>query len=147
MDLVVGTMFKELAGAAEGLRALLERCGPVTRSEAVHLAAARGRVLSEDLESPVNLPAFNRAAMDGYAVRAADTRGASPLAPVYLKVDDEAGEGRCVPVRTGMAAPPGADAVLMMEDSRPPGGGVGGDGGGPSLSEHRPGRRGRRLSG
>jgi molybdopterin molybdotransferase len=117
MDLVVGTMFKELAGAAEGLRALLERCGPVTRSEAVHLAAARGRVLSEDLASPVNLPAFNRAAMDGYAVRAADTRGASPLAPVYLKVDDEAGEGRCVPVRTGMAAPPGADAVLMMEDS------------------------------
>ncbi len=114
---IAGNMFKELASASESLKDLLERCGPVTRSEPVHLASARDRVLSGDLASPVNLPAFNRAAMDGYAVRAADTRGATPLAPVYLEVGDEAGEGRCVPVRTGMAAPPGADAVLMIEDA------------------------------
>lgn len=94
----------------------------MNRSEVVHLAGAFGRVLYEDVSSPVNLPGFNRAAMDGYAVRAADTRGASPLAPVYLKIDDEAaGDGRCVPVRTGMPAPPGADAVLMKEDALPRG--------------------------
>jgi molybdopterin molybdotransferase len=114
-------MFKELASAAESLRSLRERCRSVNRAEAVHLAEARGRILSEDVTSPANLPGFNRAAMDGYAVRAADTRGATPLAPLYLKIDDEAGDGRCVPVRTGMAAPPGADAVLMMEDALPRG--------------------------
>ncbi|HII06916.1 MAG TPA: molybdopterin molybdotransferase MoeA [Methanotrichaceae archaeon] len=114
-------MFKELASATESLKALLERCGPVNRSEAVHLAGAFGRVLYEDVSSPVNLPGFNRAAMDGYAVRAADTRGASPLAPVYLQIDEAAGEGRCVPVRTGMPAPRGADAVLMKEDALPRG--------------------------
>lgn len=110
-------MFKELAGAAEAKRALLDRSGPLTRSEAVHLAAGRGRVLCEDIASPVNHPAFERAAMDGYAVKAADTRGATPLSPVLLKIDGAAGGGRCVPVRTGMAAPPGADAVLMKEDA------------------------------
>ncbi|HPJ83791.1 MAG TPA: molybdopterin molybdotransferase MoeA [Methanothrix sp.] len=110
-------MFKELASAAESLRSLRERCVPVNRAEAVHLAEARGRILSEDVTSPSNLPGFNRAAMDGYAVRAADTRGATPLAPVYLKIGETAGDGRCVPVRTGMAAPPGSDAVLMMEDA------------------------------
>lgn len=114
---IASTMFKELAGAAEAKRALLERSRTVTRSEAVHLAASRGRVLSEDIASPVNHPAFERAAMDGYAVRAADTRGATPLSPVLLKIDVAAGGGRCVPVRTGMAAPPGADAVLMKEDA------------------------------
>ncbi|MGB3944620.1 MAG: molybdopterin molybdotransferase MoeA [Methanothrix sp.] len=114
---IASTMFKELAGASGALKALLERSGPVMRSEAVHLAAARGRVLSGDLQSPVNHPAFERAAMDGYAVRAADTRGATPLSPVRLKIDGAAGGGRCVPVRTGMAAPPGADAVLMKEDA------------------------------
>ncbi len=110
-------MFKELASAAESLKTLLERCGPVKRSETIHLAGALGRVLSLDVGSPVNLPGFNRAAMDGFAVRAKDTRGASPLAPVYLTIDETAGEGRCVPVRTGMAAPPGSDAVLMKEDT------------------------------
>ncbi|KQC16019.1 MAG: molybdopterin molybdotransferase MoeA [Euryarchaeota archaeon] len=110
-------MFKKLASASESLKSLLERCGPVNRGETVHLSAARGRVLSEDVTSPANLPGFNRAAMDGYAVRAANTRGATPLAPIYLKVAEEAGEGRCVPVRTGMPAPPGSDAVLMLEDA------------------------------
>jgi molybdopterin molybdotransferase len=110
-------MFKELASATESLRSLHERCRPVNESEAVHLADALGRVLSEDVSSPVNLPGFNRAAMDGYAVRAADTRGATPLAPVYLTIAEAAGEGKCVPVRTGMAAPPGSDAVLMKEDA------------------------------
>lgn len=110
-------MFKEFASSSESLKDLRGRCRPVERSETVHLAEARGRVLAEDVTSPANLPGFNRAAMDGYAVRAADTRGATPLAPVYLTVGESAGDGRCVPVRTGMAAPPGSDAVLMMEDA------------------------------
>jgi len=110
-------MFKELASAPESLKVLRKRCGSLRRAEPVHLAEARGRVLSEDVTSPANLPGFNRAAMDGYAVRAADTRGATPLAPVYLEISDEAGEGRCVPMRTGMPAPPGSDAVLMLEDA------------------------------
>lgn len=66
-------------------------------------------MLSGDLVSTVDLPSFNRAAMDGFAVRAAETRGASPYAPVYLQ--------SFLSLRTGMAVPEGFDAVVMLEDS------------------------------
>lgn len=82
---------------------------PLERRECVALPQAAGRVLCGDLISPVDLPSFNRAAMDGFAVRAADTKGASPSAPVYLQ--------RFLPLRTGMAVPEGFDAVVMLEDS------------------------------
>jgi molybdopterin molybdotransferase len=102
-------MFKRLCSAKEALELLLDRCTPLERTERLPLPEAAGRVLCGDLLSSVDLPSFNRAAMDGFAVRAAETRGASPSAPVYLQ--------KFLPLRTGMAVPEGFDAVVMLEDS------------------------------
>src|SRR5947208_12752277 len=59
-------------------------------AELVPVSAALGRVLAEDICSPVNVPSFDRANVDGYAVRASDTFGATELAPRRLRVEDEA---------------------------------------------------------
>jgi molybdopterin molybdotransferase len=84
-----------------------------------------GRVLTEDIASPVDLPGFDRAIMDGFAVRAKDTFGASSGSPAYLNLVGEVkmGEtasvkvssGQAVQVATGSMMPEGADAVVMVE--------------------------------
>jgi molybdopterin molybdotransferase len=87
--------------------------------ERAGLAEAAGRVAAEDARSAVDLPPFDRSAMDGYAVRAADT-GAGPL---RLAGEVAAGEtatatlepGTAVGITTGAPIPPGADAVLQSE--------------------------------
>jgi molybdopterin molybdotransferase len=93
--------------------------------ERVALAAAAGRVLAGDLVSAVDLPAFARSSMDGWAVRGADTFGASPTEPLRLALVGECrpgvapdvtlGAGQAVRIRTGAPLPPGADAVLPAE--------------------------------
>lgn len=65
--------------------------------------------MSKDIASPVSLPGFDRAAMDGFAVLSADTRGAKPNAPVFLD--------NFRPLRTGMPVPGNYDAVVMLEDA------------------------------
>jgi len=87
---------------------LLDRCLPVKRTQLRAGPQAAGRVLCEDVFSPVNLPGFCRAAMDGFAVRSTDTRGARPSAPVYLE--------KFISLRTGMEVPEDFDAVTMLED-------------------------------
>lgn len=108
----------------EEVLALYPRFSP-TPAEAVHLLDAAGRVLAEALPAPEDVPSFPRAAMDGYAVRARDTFGASPGLPQYLKIKGEvamgavpdqiveAGEALRLP--TGGMLPQGADAVVMVE--------------------------------
>ncbi len=86
-----------------------------------------GLVLAEDLVSPVSLPPFDNSAMDGYAVRAEDVAGAEPHTPVALPVpvDIPAGRTDIVPllpgtahrIMTGAPVPPGADAVVKVEDT------------------------------
>lgn len=88
---------------------LLDHCLPLKRIESLPSVLAEGRILSQDIVSPVSLPGFDRAAMDGFAVRSADTLGARPHAPVFL--------GNFQPVRTGMPVPGDYDAVLMQEDA------------------------------
>lgn len=102
-------MFKRLSGADEARRVLMEHCLPIQRRQSISLEVSEGRALFKDVISSVDLPAFNRAAMDGFAVRSADTRGASPSSPVYLE--------NAVALRTGMAVPEGFDAVVMLEDA------------------------------
>jgi putative molybdopterin biosynthesis protein len=95
-------------------------------AELVPLAEALGRVLAEDIRSPVNVPSFDRSNVDGFAVRAADTFGASEQQPRRLRLLDETaatgavprgdvahGQGMCI--ATGGMLPRGADAVVMVE--------------------------------
>ncbi len=94
-------------------------------TESVSIYDAGGRILAEDLISPMDLPYVDKAAMDGYAVRAEDTFGASMNNPVRLKVVGalrageskglEVKEGEAVEVATGAVMPKGANAVLMVE--------------------------------
>ncbi len=94
-------------------------------TEILATAEARGRVLAEDITAPHPLPHFARSTMDGYAVRAADTVGASESLPAYLRVIGElhmgqppqleVGAGEAALIHTGGALPAGADAVVMVE--------------------------------
>ncbi|MGD8643410.1 MAG: molybdopterin molybdenumtransferase MoeA, partial [Chromatiales bacterium] len=97
-------------------------------SERLALAHAVGRVLAEDVSAPVDVPGFDRANVDGFAVRAEDTAGASDQAPAVLRLTGEVltpGVAPDVEVRTGSATviatggmvPRGADAVVLVEDT------------------------------
>lgn len=108
----------------EEVLALYPHFAPVGVEE-VDLAGALGRVLAVPAPAPEDVPAFLRATMDGYAVRAVDTFGASVGAPQYLELKGEVPMG-AVPERpvgvvealrvpTGAMLPPGADAVVMLE--------------------------------
>ncbi len=95
-----------------------------TGVETVDLAQARGRVLVEDVRSPADLPGFARSTVDGYAVQAADTYGASEGLPAYLRIVGAvrmgAAAATAVEMPTGGALPAGADADMTVE----PGGAV-----------------------
>ena len=110
----------------EARRLVLERVTPLD-AEKVALRDALGRVLAEDVESADAVPGFDNSAMDGYAVRAADTGGASADAPVELRLADESragspavatlAEGEAIAISTGAAVPEGADSVVRVEDT------------------------------
>ncbi len=97
--------------------------------EAIPLTGACGRVLAEDIISPVDLPPFGRSIMDGFAVRAQDTFGATDGLPGQLTVIGEvkmgqpAGvsitPGQAAKIPTGGMLPDGADAVVMVEHTQP----------------------------
>jgi len=101
---------------------------PLDQSESLPLAQARGRSLAADFTAPEDLPGFTRSTMDGYALRARDTFGASEESPAYAEIvgevrmgqapDFKVGPGQCAVIGTGGMLPQGADAVLMVEHSR-----------------------------
>ncbi|HEX9270906.1 MAG TPA: gephyrin-like molybdotransferase Glp [Candidatus Binatia bacterium] len=115
--------FFKVVTPQEALRALLQVSSVGT--ERIPTVRARARVLAEDLYSSVDLPHFHRAAMDGYAVKAKDTFGASQSLPAYLKfagvveMGKEAtqllGAGEAIRISTGGMMPPESDAVVMVE--------------------------------
>jgi molybdopterin molybdotransferase len=94
---------------------------------AMPLAEALGQVLAEDVTSPITIPPLDNTAMDGYAVRAADTDGATPDSPVTLRVigevaagyiyDGEVEPGTAVRIMTGAPIPRGADSVVPFEET------------------------------
>lgn len=96
-------------------------------SELVPLAASLGRVLARDVVSPLALPPWDNASMDGYAVRGADVRGARSDAPVRLPVratiaaggaaPDALAPGTAMRIMTGAPIPDGADTVVRVEDT------------------------------
>jgi len=111
--------------AERSFRAALGDLSP-RRTEVVALDEALGRVLAEDVASPVDVPGFDRANVDGFAVRAHDTFGASEFAPKKLRLlgarvamgavpSAAVGPGSAMAIPTGGVIPRGADAVLMVE--------------------------------
>ena len=100
---------------------------PVTRVERVALSQAGGRVSATDIVCAVDVPPFNRAGMDGYAVIAEDTFGAGRYDPRILRVVETiyTGEtpaktiasGQCAEIATGAPMPDGANAVVMVEET------------------------------
>ena len=113
----MGRIFKERTSVDEALRLFLENISPLRKTEEIPLEACTGRVLAEAVISGRDVPHYRRAAMDGYAVRASDTLGASPSNPVLLQLSDQVEEGSSIWVHTGAAVPTGADAVVMVEDT------------------------------
>ncbi|MEA4913585.1 MAG: gephyrin-like molybdotransferase Glp [Christensenella sp.] len=103
-------------------------------SERVQLSACCGRVLAENVDSEEDLPAFDRSAVDGFAVVSRDTFGASAAQPSLLRLIGEVKMGEraqisieresCVTVWTGGELPPGADAMVMLEEAEQLGGTV-----------------------
>ncbi|MEM3045573.1 MAG: molybdopterin molybdotransferase MoeA [Candidatus Bathyarchaeia archaeon] len=121
--------FKETVKVDEALKILSQAYSPAELgAETVALEEALGRVLAADLAAPVDLPAFDRSAMDGYAVVAEDTFGASQANPVVLKLVGQVTmgvppeftvrRGEAAETTTGAPMPQGADAVLMLEYAR-----------------------------
>jgi molybdopterin molybdotransferase len=107
---------------------LREAVRPIARVESVALEQLSGRVLAEDVVAAVNVPPFARAMMDGYAVQASDTSGASRESPRALipvgrvftgeVMDRVVAAGECVEIATGAPLPTGATAVVMVEETR-----------------------------
>jgi len=99
----------------------------IVPQEKVSINVAEGRVLAQDIVASFPQPRFNNSAMDGFAVRAADTKGASKKNPVDLRMvgvvsagslgDIVVGPGQCAQCMTGALIPEGADAIVMVESS------------------------------
>ena len=109
-------------------RAIIDAAiAPIDRVERIRVQDANGRVLARHVDADADVPPFSRAAMDGYAVRAGDTTGATRQSPVTLRCVGQTftgqtsardvGSGECIEVATGAPLPPGANAVVIVEDT------------------------------
>jgi molybdopterin molybdotransferase len=108
--------FDSVVGLDEARNRLRDVAHSHGRSESLPVADAAGRVLATGVEAKRAVPHYDRAAMDGYAVRASDTFDASDRSPATLSLGTERVEsGTAVPVHTGSELPPGADSVVMVE--------------------------------
>ena len=116
--------FRDLRPPSEAHEAI-ESLDLTPDPETVPLDEARGRVLADRIDAELDVPGFDRASVDGYAVRARDTFGADEADPVVLEPigtvhagsepDVEVTEGTCAEISTGAVMPDGADAVVMVE--------------------------------
>jgi molybdopterin molybdotransferase len=119
---------------SEAFRTFIAGLTPMKATESIQVRFAAGRVAALDVHAPEALPHFSRATMDGYAVRSADTTGATESTPAYLRLAGEVAmgtvpslavaAGEAVRVHTGAMLPPGADGVVMIEETSLSGGEV-----------------------
>lgn len=113
--------FKELMPRQEAIDIILRETKPITATEKIPIQESVGRVLASDVVASFDVPPFDRASMDGYAVKAADTE----KVPVKLKLigaqhtggiyEGTVNHGECLEIATGSPIPEGADAVVMVE--------------------------------
>ena len=120
--------FLSLVTPQEALEMLLSRLNVKRAWENISADQALGKITAEDICSPQNLPDFRRSTVDGYALRARDTHGASEGLPAYLDLvgeiimgqapDFSISQAQCGLIHTGGMLPDGATAVVMLEDSQ-----------------------------
>jgi molybdopterin molybdotransferase len=118
---------RETIALDEAMALLMGAAIPVDRTERVPIREANNRVLAEAAISAVDVPPFDRAAMDGYAVIAEDTFGAGRHDPKVLRAIERVytgqvpsrrvTNGECIEIATGAPMPEGADAVVMVEET------------------------------
>src|SRR5713226_1326101 len=118
---------RETISLDEALAVILEAATPMARTERIPLGEAGGRVIATPPSASMDVPPFDRAAMDGYAVRAEDTFGAGRYDPKVLRSIEKVhtaqvatrsvGAGECIQIATGAPMPQGADAVVMVEET------------------------------
>lgn len=118
---------KDLLSVEEAQELILQSVQPLSETVEVPLLEAARRALAEDIVSPVHVPPFDNAAVDGYALIAEDTAGASAQSPTRLRVVGAVnagevahfaiGRGEAARVMTGAPVPAGADAMVMIEDT------------------------------
>ena len=107
----------------EALKIALDATTPITRTETIAISDADGRVAAADVVSTLDVPPFDRSAMDGFALRSADCSAPSAVLRVIGRVftgEIFAGEikpGECVEIATGAPLPAGADSVAMVEQT------------------------------
>ena len=117
--------FFQVLPVAEALRLFDVHWSPVPQTEILPVATALNRIVAVDLVSAEQAPSFRKSTVDGYALRARDTFGASQSLPAFLEVVAEVrmgdvpvysvGSGKAVQIHTGGMLPDGADAVVMIE--------------------------------
>lgn len=117
--------FLRLLQPDKALEILLDKVSFSTQVEEIKTEDSLGRVIAEDIHADYPLPNFRRSTVDGYAVNARDTFGASDSLPAYLKLigevsmgvaaDQALGDNECALIHTGGMLPEGADAVVMVE--------------------------------
>jgi molybdopterin molybdotransferase len=120
--------FLSLISPEEALDLLFSHLQPVLCAEGTITTQALGKVTAEDICSPQDLPEFRRSTVDGYALVARDSHGASESLPAYLKLAGEVlmgnapefdlGEKECALIHTGGMLPKSANAVVMLEDTQ-----------------------------
>ncbi len=118
-------IFHTLASIEDAYSLLLENTEHAPLAEQINISHARGRVLTADVFARIDLPTFDRAEMDGYAVASEDVEGASDQHPISLEVIGsisagdsallEVRKGSCAEIATGAPMPRGADSVVMVE--------------------------------
>ena len=118
---------RETIPVEDALALVLDAARPIERTERLGILDAHGRVVAAAPTSAVDVPPFDRAAMDGYAVVAEDTFGAGRYEPRVLRCIEKVytgqvptrgiSRGECIEIATGAPMPDGADAVVMVEET------------------------------
>jgi len=120
--------FRALISLDEAMTICMQSVNPIKTIETLPIDNITGRVAATDVHAKISVPLVDRAAMDGYAVRASDTYGATKFKPRVLKRIEvlyadsvpkkTVIKGKCSEVATGATMPNGADGVVMVEDTQ-----------------------------
>jgi molybdopterin molybdotransferase len=121
--------FLKLLPPHQALEKFIKLLAPIREHEIIPTSRSLGRVIGKEYYAPQDLPNFRRSTVDGYAVKAKDTYGASDTQPAFLKIigeiamgevaETQLNQGECILIHTGGMLPINADSVVMLEYIQP----------------------------